>query len=52
MEANDAFTGDLLGMITEILVQMMQKRSTGMKLDEQDKEFLRKILEEKIIKKE
>ena len=47
MEANDAFTGDLLGMIAEILVQMMQKRSMGMKQDEQDKEFLRKILEEK-----
>ena len=47
MTANDAFTGDLLGMIAEFLVQMMHRRSTGLKLDDQDKEFLRKILEEK-----
>ena len=40
MKANDDFTGDLLGMIAEILVQMMQKRRKGMKLDGQDKEFL------------
>ena len=45
--AGDAFTGDLLGMIAEILVQMMQRRSKGHKLDVQDKDFLRRILEEK-----
>ena len=33
-------------MIAEILVQILQRRSTGLKLDEQDKEFSRKILEE------
>ena len=49
--ANEACTGDLLGMIAEILVQMMQRRSTGLKLDDQDKEFLREILEEKDTKK-
>ena len=47
VSANDASSGDLLGMIAEILVQMMHRRSTGQKLDDQDKEFLRKILEEK-----
>ena len=45
--AGDAFSGGLLGMIAEILVQMMQRRSTGRKLDEQDKDFLRRILKEK-----
>lgn len=47
VEANEAFRGDLLGMIAEILAQMMQRRSKGRVLDEQDKAFLRKILEEK-----
>ena len=47
MSASDAFSGDLPGMIAEILVQIMQRRSTGRKLDEQDREFLRRILEEK-----
>lgn len=32
--SGNAFAGDLLGMIAEILVQMMQRRSTGRKLDE------------------
>ena len=45
--ANDVFTGVLLSMIAEILVQMMHRRSTGLKLDDQDYEFLREILEEK-----
>ena len=45
-KADEAFTGDLLGMIAEILAQMMQRRSKGHKLGEQDKEFLRKILSE------
>lgn len=45
--AGDAFSGDLLGMIAEILVHMMQRRSAGQKMDDQDREFLRRILEEK-----
>ena len=46
MKADGAFTGDLLGMIAEILAQMMQRRSNGHKLGDQDKEFLKKILKE------
>ena len=46
MKADGAFTGDLLGMIAEILVQMMQRRSNGHKLGAQDREFLSKILRE------
>ena len=46
VKADGAFSGDLLGMIAEILVQMMQRRSKGHKLGNQDKEFLRKILSE------
>ena len=46
MKADGAFTGDLLGMIAEILVQMVQRRSNRHKLGAQDKEFLSKILRE------
>ena len=52
MEANDVFAGDLLGMVAEILVQMMHKRSKGMKLNGQDNELLRKIVQEQDNKKE
>ena len=45
-KADGAFTGDMLGMIAEILAQMMQRRSNGHKLGTQDKEFLKKILKE------
>jgi hypothetical protein len=46
MKADGAFTGDLLGMVAEILVQMMQRRSNGHKLGAQAREFLSKILKE------
>ena len=46
VKADGAFTGDLLGMIAEILTQMVQRRSKGHKLGNQYKEFLRKILNE------
>ena len=45
-KAGEAFSGDLLGMIAEILVQMMQRRSNGHKLGAQEKDFLRRILQE------
>ena len=44
VKADGAFTGDLLGMIAEILVHMMQRSCNGDKLGVQDKEILKKIL--------